>query len=556
MALKRIALREFVIVQSLDIDLQTGFTALTGETGAGKSILIDALQLVLGARGDTSVVREGAKQADICAEFDSPPNLKEWLDEGGFDPLDTLLLRRVIDAQGKSRAWINGCPATITQLRTLGEHMLDIHGQHAWQSLTRPDAVRGLLDAYASIDTTGLRQKWATWRACLQQLEQARAMQNSLQREQERLQWQIGELKKLGPRPHEWEELNLRHSKLSNAQTLMEAAENALAVIEDESQGIHASLNRAHQRLQQQAHLDPELLSIADVIAASAAQIDDARHSLHAYLRRADLDPQLLQELDQRLSQWVSQARRYKRAPAELPLMLEGWQQELLELDTASDLHSLEQAAQAAQTAYMASAKNIQAARHLAAQKLTRDITQAMQQLGMAGGLFDAQVHLSPEPGPHGLDSVSFLVAGHPGTTPRPIGKIASGGELSRISLAIAVTTSQLGEATTLIFDEVDSGVGGAVAQTVGKLMRQLGQDRQVLAVTHLPQVAASANHHLVVTKQQTMTGTTSTVQLVSKNERVQEIARMLGGEKKSAISIAHAKEMLGMSPKIVQGAA
>lgn len=554
MALKRIALREFVIVQSLDIDLQAGFTALTGETGAGKSILIDALQLILGARADSGVVREGAKQADICAEFDSPASLQDWLDEGGFDPLDTLLLRRVIDVQGKSRAWINGCPATVTQLRKLGEHMLDIHGQHAWQSLTRPDAIRGLLDAYAGIDTTTVRQQWPIWRTCLQQLEQARAMQSSLQREQERLQWQIGELRKLGPRPNEWEELNLQHSKLSNAQMLMEAAETALEVIEDESQGIYVSLHRAHQRLQQQVHLDPELLNIADVISSCAAQVDDARHSLHAYLRRTDLDPQLLQALDQRLSQWVSLARRYKRTPAELPLMLESWQQELLELDTAADLHKLEQAAQAAQAAYITSAKLIQEARHRAAQKLTRDITQAMQQLGMVGGLFDAQVHPSPEPGPHGLDVVSFLVAGHPGTTPKPIGKIASGGELSRISLAIAVTTSQLGEAGTLIFDEVDSGVGGAVAQNVGKLMRQLGKDRQVLAVTHLPQVAASANHHLVVTKQQTATGTTSTVQPALKNDRVQEIARMLGGEKRSAISIAHAKEMLGMPPKLIQG--
>ena len=555
MPLKRIALREFVIVQSLDIDLQTGFTALTGETGAGKSILIDAVQLVLGARADAGVVREGAKQADICAEFDSPAGLKDWLDDGGFDPLDTLLLRRVIDVHGRSRAWINGCPATITQLRTLGEHMLDIHGQHAWQSLTRPDAVRALLDGYAGIDTSMLRQQWMAWRVALQQLDHARTMQNSMQREQERLQWQIGEIEKLGPKTHEWDELNLRHSKLSNAQTLMEAAETVLATIEREDQGIHASLNRAHLRLQQQAHLDPELLAIADVLASSAAQLDDARHTLHAYLRRTDLDPQMLQELDQRLSQWVALARRYKRPPAELPQMLESWRQELHQLDTAADLHQLEQTSQAAQAKYMESAKTIQKARHHAAPKLAHDITLAMQQLGMRGGCFDAQVTAAPEPGPQGLDLVSFLVAGHPGTTPKPIGKIASGGELSRISLAIAVTTSRLGEASTLIFDEVDSGVGGAVAQSVGTLMRQLGKDRQVLAVTHLPQVAACANHHLVVTKSQTPTGTTSTVQPVSKDERIREIARMLGGEKKSPISIAHAKEMLKVNTDVQQGA-
>lgn len=547
MALRRISLRDFVIVQALDIDLQAGFTVLTGETGAGKSILIDALQLALGARADAGAVREGARQADICAEFDCPATLTPWLEEGGFEPGETLLLRRLVDAQGKSRAWINGSPATATQLRTLGEQLLDIHGQHAWQSLTRPDSVRGLLDAYAgvSVSVSRLRQLWSDWRAAQQALAHARALQETLQRERERLQWQIGELDKLAPAAHEWDELNTQHTRLSHAQALIETAEGALGLLENEESGVHGSLGRAHHLLAHQEHLDPEFKAIADVLASSMAQVDDARHSLHTYLRRADLDPHRLAELDSRLSQWVALARRYKRAPADLPSALEGWKQELRQLDAAADLAQLEAQEHARAQAYQTEAQALSKRRGKAAPQLSRAITEAMQGLGMAGGVFQVAVERTSEPGPQGIDAVGFLVAGHPGMTPRPIGKVASGGELSRISLAIAVTTSQLGEASTLIFDEVDSGVGGAVAQTVGRLMQQLGQDRQVLAVTHLPQVAACADHHLVVAKRRDKAGTTSSVTPVREEERVHEVARMLGGERLSDATLAHAREML-----------
>ncbi|KAB2906589.1 MAG: DNA repair protein RecN [Burkholderiaceae bacterium] len=546
MALKRIALRDFVIVQALEIDLHAGFTVLTGETGAGKSILIDALQLALGSRADAGVVREGARQADICAEFDHQATLAPWLEEAGFEQGDTLLLRRVVDTQGKSRAWINGTPATATQLRTLGEQLLDIHGQHAWQSLTRPESVRGLLDAYAGVATGPLRQRWAAWRTAQQALERARALQDSLQRERERLQWQIGEVDKLAPAANEWDDLNTQHTRLSHAQALLEAAQDALALLEDDETGVHGNLGRSQHELASQEHLEPEFKAIADVLASSLAQIDDARHSLHTYLRRTELDPERLAELDSRMSQWVALARRYKRAPADLPGLLEGWKQELQQLDAAADLAQLESAEQACAQAYQAEAQALSRRRAKAAPQLSRAITGAMQGLGMAGGVFQVSIDRAAEPGPHGQDAVGFLVAGHPGMTPRPIGKVASGGELSRISLAIAVTTSQLGEASTLIFDEVDSGVGGAVAETVGRLMRQLGRDRQVLAVTHLPQVAACADHHLVVSKRRDKAGTTSTVLPVQDGARVTEVARMLGGERLSDTTLAHAREMLG----------
>ena len=545
MGLKRIALRDFVIVQALDLDLHGGFTALTGETGAGKSILIDAVQLALGARADAGVVREGAPQADICAEFECPARLKPWLEQGGFALEDTLLLRRVIDAQGRSRAWINGAPATATQLRTVGEQLLDIHGQHAWQSLTRPDAARELLDAYAGLQTQPLRQLWSVWRSARQALEHAMAAQDSLQRERERLQWQISEVDKLAPGEDEWEELNAQHTRLSHAQALLDTAQSALFAIEDDEAGGLTALTRAHGELEEQEHLDAEFKEIAEVLASGLAQIGDARHSLQTYLRRTELDPERLAELDSRLSLWMQFARRYKRQPAELPQLFAGWKDELRQLDASVDIDGLRSAADAAQAQYEKAARALSQQRAKAVPKLSRAITQAMQGLGMQGGRFEVAQSEADEPGPHGIDALAFLVAGHPGASPKPIGKVASGGELSRISLAIAVTTSELGEASTLIFDEVDSGVGGAVAETVGRLMHKLGQDRQVLAVTHLPQVAACADHHLVVAKRRDKQATTSTVTALAQDTRVAEVARMLGGERLSETTMAHAREML-----------
>ncbi|MEG2579941.1 DNA repair protein RecN, partial [Comamonas sp.] len=445
MALKRIALRDFVIVQQLDLDLHTGFTVLTGETGAGKSILIDALQLVLGSRADAGVVREGAAQADISAEFDGPAHLHAWLEEGGFALEDTLLLRRVIDTQGRSRAWINGAPATATQLRALGDALLDIHGQHAWQSLTRADAVRELLDAYAGVSTHAVHQHWAAWRAASKDLEHAMAAQDTLQRERERLQWQIGELDKLNPGMDEWDELNTQHTRLSHAQALLETAQNALFLLEDDEAGISSPLGRAQEMLQDNEHLEPEFQAIADVLASSLAQINDAQHSLQIYLSRTELDPEKLAELDQRLSLWMQLARRYKRTPQELPALLQSWREELRQLDAVVDIDRLRKAEQQAHEAFQASARALSQQRAKAAPKLSRAITQAMQGLGMQGGRFEVQLDKLTEPTAHGLDSVQFLVAGHPGATPKPIGKVASGGELSRLSLAIAVTTSELG---------------------------------------------------------------------------------------------------------------
>jgi len=544
MSLQRISLRDFVIVRQLELEFGAGFTVLSGETGAGKSILIDALQLVLGARAEASVVREGAARSELCAEFSTPTHLHPWLQDNGFDAADDLLLKRSIDAQGKSRAWINGSPATATQLREIGDQLLDIHGQHAWQSLTRPSAVRDLLDAYAQIPAQALQNLWNDWRHSLQTLEHARLAQDQLQQERERLSWQISEVDKLSPGADEWDELNAQHTRLSHAQTLLDAAQTALSHLQEED-AAHSHLAQAVKALQEQANIETEFQQLSDQLGSALAQAEDAAHSLQAWLRRADLDPEGLADIDARMGLWLALSRRYKRTPQELPALYLGWQQELVKLDAAVDLAALEAAEQKAKNAFMAEARKRSQARQKTAPKLAASITQAMQSLGMQGGQFQVQLQALDEPASHGLEEVQFLVAGHAGSTPRPVGKVASGGELSRIALAIAVTTSQLGTAQTLIFDEVDAGVGGAVAETVGRLMKQLGKDRQVLAVTHLPQVAACADHHWVVSKHVDKEGVASQVTHATGEQRVAEIARMLGGERLSDTTHAHAREML-----------
>jgi len=544
-SLRRIVLRNFVIVSELDLELANGFTVLTGETGAGKSILIDALQLVTGGRADVGVIREGSERTDVSAEFDATPALSAWLEAAGFDLSESLLLRRTVDLQGKSRAWINGSPATATQLREIGEQLLDIHGQHAWQSLTRPEAVRSLLDAYAGISPAALSTLWHSWRQAQNELTQARAAQQTLQSEREQLAWQLAELEKLAPAPAEWEALNTEHGRLSNAQALMDAAQGALQTLDDNDISARSALHAAGQLLQQQEHLEPYFRGLTEVMSSSLAQVEDTVHALRSYLRKTDLDPQRLAELDTRMALWLSLARRYKRAPSELPELLADWRQALQKLDAAADLAGLEAIQSAAQQAYLQEAALLSNERARVAPQLAKAITQAMQALGMQGGQFEVALQRSAQPMQHGLEEVTFLVAGHAGSTPRPVSKVASGGELSRMALAIAVTTSQLGTAQTLIFDEIDSGVGGAVAETVGRLMKQLGIDRQVLAVTHLPQVAASADHHLVVTKQTQGHTTLSSVAEVQGEPRVAEVARMLAGERQSETSLAHAREML-----------
>lgn len=547
MSLRRIALRDFVIVPALDLELATGFSVLTGETGAGKSILIDALQLALGARAEAGVVRVGAARCEVAAEFDRPAVLRDWLEAQGFTDDGMLLLRRVIDIDGRSRAWINGSTATLTQLRYAADALVDIHGQHAWQSLTRADAVRSLLDGFAGIDTAPLTKAWNVWRQAQTALASARDRQASLRQDSERLAWQIGELDKLDPKPGEWEDLNTRHSRLANAQALIDAAQSAVEALDEAEDNASGLLNRAIAALQAQTHIEPAFVQPLESLLSALAQVQDAVHELHQHQRRTEMDPDTLGQLDQRLSLWLSLARRFRTPAEDLPALLAHWRSELHRLDETSDIETLEHRERSARSAFDAAARAVSQLRQKAAPRLSKAVTETMQTLGMEGGRFEVALLPLDEPQTHGREQVEFRVAGHAGSTPRPVAKVASGGELSRIALAISVITSRLGQAPTLIFDEVDAGIGGAVAHTVGRLMRQLGRDRQVLAVTHLAQVAACADQHLLVAKQVRDGRTQSSVQGIDHEARVRELARMLGGNDRSDVSLAHARELLAI---------
>ena len=552
--LQRLSLHDVVLVEWLELEFGPGFSVLTGETGAGKSILVDALQLALGARGDASLVREGCTRAEVSAEFDTPAALADWLQAGGFDNADArLLLRRTIDTQGRSRAWINGGAATLAQLREAADSLVDIHGQHAWQSLTRPAAVRALLDRQAGADTSSLQALWQAWKTAEAALADADARRDTLQRERERLAWQIGEVDKLAPGAGEWDELNAEHQRLAHAQALLDAAGAALLALSEAEPAAEALTGQAIDALAEVTRHDASLEPVLEVLQSARAQLQDAAHTLQAYMGRAEPDPNRLHELESRLGSWLSLARRYRRAPAELPALLQAWHDELHALDGAADLAALEQAAQAAQTAWRAEAQRISRLRKAAAAPLAKAVSQAMQQLGMAGGRFDVALPAQDKPQSFGLESVELLVAGHAGSTPRPLAKVASGGELSRLALAIAVSTVSTAAdsaaepaATTLIFDEIDAGIGGSVAYQVGRLMKQLGRANQVLAVTHLAPVAACADHHFVVSKSLRGKATLSQVQAVAGETRVAEVSRMLGGERLGETSRAHAQAMLG----------
>ena len=560
--LRRLSLKDFVIVDALELEFGAGFSVLTGETGAGKSILIDALQLALGARAEGGVVREGAVRSEITAEFDSPPSLAAWLDEAGFAVDEMLLLRRVVDAQGKSRAFVNGSAATLTQLREVADHLIDIHGQHAWQSLTRPAAIRALLDEQAGIDTSPVATAYAAWAQATAALASARARQGELDTERERLAWQLAEVERLSPTDDEWESLTTEHGRLAHAQALMTASQQALEDVCDGELNALKLVARAASALREVADYDATLAPVVEALDSAELQLQDAAHSLSGYLNRADLDPQRLSELDDRMSAWMSLARRFRRSPEDLATLWGEWKTALAALDAAADLAGLQKRVVDALARWRTEAKRVSARRAAAAPLMAGRITEAMQQLGMAGGRFDVALVTQESPQSYGAETVEFLVAGHTGSTPRPLAKVASGGELSRLALAIAVTAAQSsvtasasdGAATarpasatvgTLIFDEIDAGVGGTVADSVGRLMKRLGRHVQVMAVTHLPQVAACGDHHFVVAKRSMGGHTTSQVAPLTGEARVAEVARMLGGERSSGTSLAHAQELI-----------
>jgi DNA repair protein RecN (Recombination protein N) len=554
--LHTLSIRDFVIVDTIELEFSAGFSVLTGETGAGKSILIDALTLALGGRGDASVVREGAAKADITADFSVSEVAQAWLlahefanDDGG------ALLRRVIDNAGRSKAYINGIPATAAQLRELGDMLVDIHGQHAHQSLLKSEAQRALLDGQATAREAGAEQDarqvaalHKRWRALVRQREEFETNAANVLYERERLEWQVGELEKLAAKPGEWTEITNEHSRLSHAASLLEGAQEALSLIsESEDHPIVSQLSALNQKLGKLVSVDAELQPIVDLIESSRIQLQESVYALNNYLDRVELDPERLHQLDARMEAMHSTARKFRVTPEELPEEHAKLSEKLQHLADASDIEGLLRQEAKIEAEYRAVAERLSATRRAAALELGQAVTRAMQELSMTGGSFEIALHPC-EPAAHGLEQVEFLVAGHAGTAPRSLAKVASGGELARIALAISVITSHATTTPTLIFDEVDSGIGGAVAEVVGRLLKRLGQGRQVLCVTHLPQVASQANQHFQVAKSTLDNGkTASRIDMLDAKARVEEVARMLGGLEITATTRKHARELLAI---------
>ena len=550
--LRSLSIRDFVIVDRMELEFSTGFTVLSGETGAGKSILVDALALVLGARGDALVVRQGAERAEMAAEFDlqGVPECARWLEENDLaDEGGACLMRRVIDAAGRSRAFINGRAATLAQLRAAGDFLVDIHGQHQHQSLGRTGTQCELLDAFGG-STAQARQvaaacrEWQQRRACRVEFETHAA---AFAAEREQLEWQVREIEALKFTTEEWQALVAEHARLAHAASLIETAQNALETLTEDEDSSLSRVNAVASRIGNVLQYDARLKEILEALEPVRIQLQEAGYALRRYGEGLDADPQRQREIEQRIEAVHGVARKFRISPEALPEMWAGVRTRLSELEGSGDPEALRVAEDAAHAVYLAQAKKLAAARRKAARKLSEDVTEAMQTLAMAGGSFTVALHPVETPALHGLESVEFLVAPHRGMEPQPLAKIASGGELSRISLAIQAATNRVAQVPTLIFDEVDAGIGGRVAEIVGRMLKELGTHHQVMCITHLPQVAASADHQWQVNKATANGKVASSVTVLDPMQRIEEIARMLGGLKITETTRRHAAEMLGL---------
>jgi len=550
--LRSLAIRDFVIVDRLQLEFAPGFTVLTGETGAGKSILIDALAMVLGERADPIVVRGGAERAEIAAEIgvEDRPEIAGWLrdnDLAGDEGM--LLMRRVVESSGRSRSFINGHAATLAQLRQLGERLVDIHGQHEHQSLGTAAAQRELLDGFggladAAANVARLHGAWQHRRESRVTLETNAA---AFAAEREQLEWQVRELEALRFGAGEWPELVSEHSRLAHAAALIEASRLGVEALSEGDDSILVRVNTVAGRLGQLVDHDSRLKEVLELLEPARIQLQEAVTALRRYGERLDLDPQRLREIEARLDTLHAAARKYRVQPEALPEKLETCRLRLNELGEGGDVEALRKLEDEARAACVAEATKLSAARKKAAKRLAEQVTAAMQELAMAGGRFEVALQITPEVTAHGLESVEFLVSAHKGIAPQPLAKVASGGELSRLSLALQSVASRVAQVPTLIFDEVDAGIGGRVAEIVGRMLKQLGGRHQVMCITHLPQVAASADQQWQVVKTTEGGKVLSRVTVLDRSQRVEEIARMLGGVKITETTRKHAAEMLGV---------
>lgn len=540
--LRRLFIRDFVIVDQLELEFAGGFGALTGETGAGKSILVDALSIVLGDKAG-EVVRAGCSRAEVSAEFDVGPAVADWLTANDYAS-DECLLRRVIEAGSRSRAWINGTPATLSQLRELGELLCDIHGQHAHQSLLRSEAQRALLDAQSNASALAreVMEAHRTWRHLLTAQQAAERDAAASAQERELLDWQIRELEALAFDPAAWQETEAEHRRLANGAALIAGCEAALTALDGEAAD---ALAQSAARLKDLAEVDGALAEPAGLLEAAIIGLGEAAHALRRYRDRADLDPARLEEIEARIDAVTQLARKHRTSPEELPACLARLRARAAELALLANPQALAEQVVQVRQHYLSLAGRLSEIRRATAERLSAQVTEAMQGLALAGGRFAIALEPLDEGAAHGLENIVFQIAANQGQPLRPLAKVASGGELSRIGLAIQVIASQAAGVDTLIFDEVDVGIGGGVAEVVGRLLRQLGGQRQVLCVTHLPQVAAQAHWQWSIRKQAADGVTLSRVLPLDETGRIEEIARMLGGVSIGETTRRHAREML-----------
>ena len=551
--LRSLQVRDFAIVDEIDVDFEPGMTVLTGETGAGKSILVDALGLVLGERGSAQMVRSGARRAEFSANFDvaALPGVRAWLEEQALDLDEDCLVRRVINADGRSRAFINGNAVTMQQLKSVGEMLLDIHGQHLHQSLGRRPIQRDLLDHFGSL--LGLRGETAAaythWQALRERLERLQSDDADRASRIDLLTFQLQDLDALAAEPGELESLQTERQKLKHSGALADAVSAALARLsEEESANASAMLAEASRALENVRNYDESVAPAIELVESAGIQLSEASEMLQRYGETIDMDPARRDWVEERLDAFQSIARKHRVAADELPQVVDTLRAEFDELSHAEERGAeLEKEMAAARSEFFQLAERLSARRHKAAKAFSSAVTDAMAGLGMPGGVFEAQ--LTPLAGDQarswGIDDIDFQISANPGQAPMPLSKVASGGELSRMSLAIQVIASDGGTIPTMVFDEVDSGVGGGVAEMVGRRLAELGEHRQVLCVTHLPQVASLAAQHFRISKVTDGKATRTGVHVLAHEERIEELARMLGGVDITQKTLDHAAEML-----------
>jgi DNA repair protein RecN (Recombination protein N) len=551
--LNRIHIKDLAIFTTLEVEFNDRMTVLTGETGAGKSILIDALGLVLGDRANNGMIRADSRRAEITTAFslDDCPAALQWLEQNGIEVDGECLLRRVLVREGTSRAYVNGSPVPIKSLQNLGELLVDIHGQHAHQSLLRRDRQRELLDEYGDLNglCRSVGDTFAQWREVSAQLEALRRQSLERADRMDLLEYQVGELSALALGEDELDALEQEHRRLSHAGQLMQQCGLLLGLLYDEEDSTQTRLARASGVLEEMSGLDTGLSGTLEMLENASIQIGEAATNLRHYAGDIQEDPQRLLQVEARLGDIQDLARKYRCRPEELNLRLDALRGELDQLNSAGQhLGALEQRSAELGIDYRDKARELHELRLKDAARLEREVTEIIQSLGMPEGRFGVLIEALPEEkaGASGIDRVEFQVSTNPGHPLQPLAKVASGGELSRMSLAIQVATINCGQIPTLIFDEVDVGIGGGVAEIVGRLLARLGSGRQVLCVTHLPQVASQGHQHLLVQKSSNGKAVTTSIENLEQEPRVQEIARMLGGVEITDTTLEHAREMMG----------